>query len=93
MVVVVVVEGGVTVHKVNQLSRGNLRGEIELFLSSTPQRALKYTHHLKCNLPPSFADPRTSLSLENTRFIRIYILPAKMAGLSIKPILRNGLGL
>lgn len=45
-------KGSVTVHKVNQLSRRNLKGEKEncCVLSSTPQRPLKYTYHLKCNL-------------------------------------------
>lgn len=39
------VNGCVTVHKVNQLSRGNLWGESVrcCFLVSTPQRPLKYT--------------------------------------------------
>lgn len=77
----------VAVHKVNQLSQGDLRGVIELFLSSTPQRALKHTHHLKCNLQPSFPEP-SNLEIYTHVFPR-----AKMADLSFKPIMRNGLRL
>lgn len=90
------VKGRAVVHKVNQLSRGNLEGEIERFLSSTPQRPLKYTDNLKCNLCFHYKaynlplTPRISSHTENQLWI---YFPRCILYSSIEPMLHNQLHL